>query len=369
MESRRHIRNIGILAHIDAGKTSVTERVLHVAGVRREAGSVDEGTTATDYLSVEQQHGITIKTAAVRFNYKQIRFHLLDTPGHVDFSAEVDRVLRVLDGAVIILCAVSGVQVRTGFIAKACRDHALPRIYFINKMDRRGADFAKAVQEIQTELGEIALPLQIPTFEDYRWTGIADLVRELWYPVDVVDGAPIPVALARAPLSSGSREEVRRARELLIDHATEHDDTLLAAVLANEPVSPGQIIEALRPSILEQKLVPVLCGSSFEDISISLLLDAVIDYFPSPEERGCPVATDMKTGEIIRLTPNATELLSAYIFKTVLSRDLEPVAWLRIWSGTVRENAKVTVMPAGKSAVVQRLYGVSGAEVERITEA
>jgi len=369
MQSTGRIRNIGILAHIDAGKTSVTERVLHVAGVRRVAGSVDDGTTATDYLPVEQQHGITIKTAAVRFTHKDIRFHLLDTPGHVDFSAEVDRVLRVLDGAVIVLCAVSGVQVRTGFIAKACRDHSLPRIYFINKMDRRGADFSKAVQEIQTELGETALPLQIPTLDNYRWTGIADLVREQWYPVNIDGGETHSLALDQAPLSSQSREEVMRARDILLERAAEFDDVLIARILENQPISPEMLSNALRPAILEQKLVPVLCGSSFEDTSISLLLDAVIDFFPSPEERGCPPAADTKTGEEIRLGPFADESLSAYIFKTMVSRDLEPVAWLRIWSGTMRENARVAVMPAGKTALIQRLYGVNGAEVERIAEA
>ena len=145
---RAPIRNIGILAHIDAGNTSITERILHVTGVREKAGNVDDGTTTTDYLTVERQHGITIKTAAVRFVHKGVLFNLLDTPGHVDFSADVDRVLRVLDGAVIILCAVSGVQVRTGFIATGCRAHHIPRIYFINKMDRRGADFFSAVKEI-----------------------------------------------------------------------------------------------------------------------------------------------------------------------------------------------------------------------------
>jgi elongation factor G len=369
------IRNIGILAHIDAGKTSITERVLHVAGVREHAGNVDEGTTATDYLNVERQHGITIKTAAVRFLHKGVHFHLLDTPGHVDFSAEVDRVLRVLDGAVIVLCAVSGVQVRTGFIASGCRAHHIPRIYFINKMDRRGANFFDALREIAGELGEPVLPLQIPTFEEYRWNGIVDLVEMHWYPASLdrpdagsVAEPDIPAVLPveKAPLTEESRRLVAEYREKLLDRASIYDDNLMEKIVNGENISPDEIRAALRGPIYRQEITPALCGSSFSDISSALLLDATIDYLPDPRARGCPVARDVKNAQEVKLAAEPGAPFSAYIFKTVLSADLDALAWIRVWSGTIREDMKVMAMPARKLARIQHLYGIHGADIEPV---
>lgn len=374
-EPRAPIRNIGILAHIDAGKTSITERVLHVAGVRAEAGNVDDGTTATDYLNVERQHGITIKTAAVRFLHRGVLFHLLDTPGHVDFSAEVDRVLRVLDGAVIVLCAVSGVQVRTGFIASGCRAHSIPRIYFINKMDRRSADFHEAVRQVAGELGEPVLPLQIPTFEEQRWSGIVDLVEMRWYPVSLDRGiqetsvdAP-SFAISEAPISESARIEASEYREKLLDRASMFDDSLMAKIIEGTDVSAAEIRAALRPPIYRQELSPVLCGSSFSDISSALLLGAIIDYLPDPHSRGCPAAKDLQHSKSIKLEATADALFSAYIFKTVIEPDLSAIAWLRIWSGTIKENAKVIAIPAKKHVHIQHLYGIHGAEIEPVQSA
>ncbi len=372
------IRNIGILAHIDAGKTSVTERLLHVAGVRERAGNVDEGTTATDYLTVERQHGITIKTAAVRFLHKGVQFHLLDTPGHVDFSAEVDRVLRVLDGAVIVLCAVSGVQVRTGFIASGCRAHHIPRIYFINKMDRRGADFFGTLKEIAGELGEHVIPLQIPTFEDYCWNGIVDLVEMSWYPVsigrreegDVAEaGLPAAVPVEDAPLTEESRRLAAEYRDKLLDRASMYDDNLMERIVDGKPISSDEIRAALRGPVYRQEITPALCGSSFCDISSALLLDAIIDYLPDPFSRGCPPAKDLKSARELRLDADPDARFSAYIFKTALSADLDALAWLRVWSGTIREGMRVMAMPAQKLVQIQHLYGIHGAEVEPIQKA
>ncbi len=397
-DPRPPIRNIGILAHIDAGKTSITERVLHVAGVRPHAGNVDDGTTATDYLNIERQHGITIKTAAVRFLHRGVLFHLLDTPGHVDFSAEVDRVLRVLDGAIIVLCAVSGVQVRTGFIASGCRAHAIPRIYFINKMDRRGADFHEAVQQVAGELGEPVLPLQIPTFDGQLWNGIVDLVEMRWFPVsieknalesgadnsaslsaetsalgDLTDVRPLRGAitypLADAPISERARDEAREYREKLLDRASMYDDALMAKVLEGADIAAEKIRAALRGPIYRQELTPVLCGSSFSDISSALLLEAIIDYLPDPEPRGCPEAKDLQRGVTIRLPATADAFFSAYIFKTVVGPDLDAIAWLRIWSGTIRDNARVTAIPAKKHVQIQHLYGIHGSEIEPVQTA
>jgi len=366
------IRNIGILAHIDAGKTSITERVLHVAGVRAHAGNVDEGTTATDYLTVERQHGITIKTAAVRFFHKGVLFHLLDTPGHVDFSAEVDRVLRVLDSAIIVLCAVSGVQVRTGFIASGCRAHAIPRIYFINKMDRRGADFPEAVKQIAGELGEPAVPLQIPTFDEQRWSGIVDIIEMRWYPAllektgqtspELTEGIPVEAA----PIDESFMPEIKAYRDKLLDRASMYDDFLMEKIVEGKEISAQEIRTALREPIQRQEIAPVLCGSSFSDISSSLLLDAIIDFLPDPLSRGCPVAKDLLHSRDIRLDATSDAPFSAYIFKTVLGFDSNVVSWLRIWSGTIRENMKLMALPARKHIHIEHLYGIHGAEIESI---
>ncbi len=385
-EPRPPIRNIGILAHIDAGKTSITERILHVAGVRTQAGNVDDGTTTTDYLNVERQHGITIKTAAVRFLHRGVLFHLLDTPGHVDFSAEVDRVLRVLDGAVIVLCAVSGVQVRTGFIAGGCRAHAIPRIYFINKMDRRGADFHEAVRQVAVELGEPVLPLQIPTFDGQLWTGIVDLVEMRWFPVSPDKGTreadadtsastladastfdhSISYTIADAPITERARDDARKYREKLLDRASMYDDALMTKILDGADLSAEEIRAALRAPIYRQELTPVLCGSSFSDISSALLLDAIIDYLPDPESRGCPEAKDLQHATILRLKATPSAPFSAYIFKTVIGPDLNAIAWLRIWSGTIRENARVSAIPAKKHVQIQHLYGIHGSEIDEV---
>ena len=372
------VRNIGILAHIDAGKTSITERLLHVAGVREQAGNVDDGTTATDYLNVERQHGITIKTAAVHFLHRGVHFHLLDTPGHVDFSSEVERVLRVLDGAVIVLCAVSGVQVRTGFIASGCRAYHIPRIYFINKMDRRGADFFRAMREIAGELGEPVLALQIPTFEDCSWNGVADLVDMRWYPVSIEKTTmgneaglnserSCPVELSS--LSEESRRLIAVYREKILDLASMYDDNLMAKIVNGESVSAEEIRTALRAPIQRQEIAPVLCGSSFSDISCVLLLNAIIDYVPAPSARGCPIAKDLKNEKDLRLKADPDAPFSAYIFKTILDADLKALAWLRIWSGTIREGMRVVAMPAKKIINIQHLYGINGANIEPIQTA
>ncbi|MEN6381972.1 MAG: GTP-binding protein [Rectinema sp.] len=381
---RAPIRNIGILAHIDAGKTSITERILHVTGVREKAGNVDDGTTTTDYLTVERQHGITIKTAAVRFVHKGVLFNLLDTPGHVDFSAEVDRVLRVLDGAVIILCAVSGVQVRTGFIATGCRAHHIPRIYFINKMDRRGADFFSAVKEIAGELGEPVLPLQIPTFEDYHWNGIVDLIDMSWYPVlsneeeneSENKGDKIATAssehhfpIENAPITEEMRRFALESREKLLDRVSMYDDSLMEKLISGRTVSEKEIRSALIAPIWKQEVTPILCGSSFSDISSRLLMDAIIDYLPDPYSRGCPPAKDMKTGKEIRLEAKPDAPFSAYIFKTAFDADLNTLAWIRLWSGQLREGMKVMAMPFKKIAQMKHLYGINGAEIEKIDSA
>lgn len=367
--SSSDIRNIGVLAHIDAGKTSVTERILHVAGVRSVPGSVDEGTTLTDYLGVERRHGITIKTAAVRFSYRNCRFHLLDTPGHVDFTAEVERVLQVLDGAVIVLCAVSGVQVRTGVIAKACRDHSLPRIYFVNKMDRRGADFHHALQQIKEELHEPAVALQIPIHTGQTWQGIADIVRGVWIPNGMENESNRMLPLDGAPLEEQDRLAITQATETMLDTLSMHDDEILSDLVQGRFPDPFAITHALRRAVVSGRLVPVFCGSSFSDPSIAALMDGIIDYFPDPVARGCPEGIDPSNRTIRRFAPMPDAPLSAYIFKTVLHEEMGLLGWARIWSGTLRESMRVQVHPGRSNATVRRLFGVQGAEVEQIGNA
>lgn len=340
------VRNIGILAHVDAGKTSITERILQLAGVKQEAGAVDEGTTSTDYLTVERAHGITIKSAAVRFIWNDRDIHLIDTPGHVDFGSEVDRALRILDGAVIALCAVSGVQARTETISLACRDRGLPRLYFINKMDRAGADFQGVLANLRERLEPAALPVQWPLFVGQKWAGYADL-RE---------------PRVRATETTAS-PETAVARNLLLERLAEIDDSIMEYFIKDADPPRHLVDVALRRAVVSGEIVPVLCGSAFDPSSVAALLDAVVDCLPSPESGRRVSGTDPRTGKTISLDPDPRSPLSAFVFKTRKVSSGEVFAWTRIWSGSLRSGSKVYDARSGKDLGIRNVYGIHADEL------
>ena len=362
------IRNIGVLAHVDAGKTSITERILYLAGLRREAGTVDEGTTATDYLSVERRHGITVKSAAVRFEWGGCAVHLIDTPGHVDFGNEVDRALRILDGAVIALCSVSGVQARTEVIARACAGRSLPRLYFINKMDRSGADFFGIVEELRAGLEPKAVAFQCPVYEGQKWTGIVDLVTMKVLMFDA--GEPRPAEMpSLSSLSADTRTKVLSARALLVEKIAELDEEILALYASDRQISAGKLGFALGKAAKAGGLVPVLCGSAFFDASVKLLLDAVTALLPSPGEAKIPEGLDPRTNTAANLLPSRDTPLAAFVFKTLSDEVGDFFAWTRIWSGTMKAGRKIFDARSGKDIAVKKIFGIHADSLVEMKEA
>jgi len=354
------VRNIGILAHVDAGKTSITEKILFLAGLKRETGTVDEGTTATDFLSVEKRHGITVKSAAVRFEWGGRTVHLIDTPGHVDFGHEVDRALRILDGAIIALCAVSGVQARTEVIAQASAERALSRIYFVNKMDRPGADFFGVIDELRSLLEPRAVAVQCPILENRKWVGIADLVTMKARRFDDPPGQTIPAD--GLPL-------VDEARADLLERLADTDEGLLARYAADEQIPIPLVREGLKRAVHSCALSPVFCGSAFVDESIALLLDWAIDLLPSPEEAGIPEGIDQRTGNPAQLIAFSTAPLAAFVFKTVADASGDVVAWTRVWSGTLRSGRKILEVRTGKDISIRKIFGIHAQSLEECESA
>jgi len=368
------IRNIGVLAHVDAGKTSITERMLFLAGLRREAGAVDQGTTATDYLTVERLHGITVKSAAVRFDWGGAAVHLVDTPGHVDFGNEVDRTLRILDGAVIALCSVSGVQARTEVIAGACADRNLPRLYFINKMDRAGSDFSGIVDELRGGLEPDAAALQIPLFEERRWAGIVDLVRmEAWhFAKATAEGEDGTIALpepAHVSLSPSSFKVALAARALLIEKVAERDEAILDLYASNREIPPEALARAAAEAVKACRLVPVLCGSAFSDASIRLLLDAVVSLLPSPAEAAVPAGIDPRSKAPVALSPTRDSPLAAFVFKTLRDSVGDNYAWTRIWTGSISSGRKVLDARSAKDVAIRKIFGIHADSLLELKEA
>jgi len=398
--SPRPIRNIGILAHIDAGKTSLTERILFVSGRIRNAGDIDEGTTATDYLDVERERGITVKAAAAHLEWPRraqaeggergtasegvapLRINLIDTPGHVDFSSEVDRSLRALDGAVVLLCAVAGVQSRTETLFRACVRRGAARLAFVNKMDRRGASFRRAFDDLRRILEPRAVAIHLPWGEGESFRGVVDLVEMSAYDLCAGQGGgppsrgsvprppalPVPLELAAAATQARSA-----LIEALASEAGEGGSAggpaaaLLEDYVAGRETEPAALRAALRAATLAGKATPVLCGSAFADGAAVLLLDAVADYLPAPEEAVMPEGRDPSTGAAIRPVPG--DPFSALVFKTVSDDSLGRLSWVRLWSGTAAAGDKVLDARTGRSPRISRIFRIQADKLETVDRA
>ncbi|MCE1196334.1 GTP-binding protein [bacterium] len=363
------IRNIGVLAHVDAGKTSITEKMLYLAGLRREAGNVDEGTTATDYLSVERLHGITVKSAAVRFAWKDADVRLIDTPGHVDFGNEVTRALRILDGAVIALCAVSGVQARTEVIVAACARRRLPRLYFVNKMDRVGADFDGVVRNLAAALEPSAVAFQVPLFVDRAWVGVADLIGMRAWRFGAGEGgggADVEAPLADFPESA---EAVADARARLVERLAERDDAILSLYAENREVPAEVLAAAAALQVRDCLLAPVFCGSAFVDGSVGLLLDAVIGLLPSPANAAVPAGTSPRGGEPIATKSDPAGPIAAFVFKAAVGESGEVLAWTRVWSGTLTVGRKLVDARTSKPVSLRKIFGIQAESLIELGEA
>ncbi|HRI55542.1 MAG TPA: elongation factor G [Anaerolineae bacterium] len=330
-DSLRLIRNIGIIAHIDAGKTTTTERILFYSGTTYRLGNVDEGTTVTDWMEQERERGITITAAAITSSWREYQINVIDTPGHIDFTAEVQRSLRVLDGGVVVFDGVAGVEPQSETVWRQADRYDVPRICFVNKMDRLGANFWRTVGMIRERLNGNPIPIQLPVGIEATFRGVVDLIEQkAWFFSDQLGAKP---ELAEVPAEMV--ELVQEHRERLIEAVAETDDSLMHKYLEGEEISNGEIRAALRQATLRSQLVPVLCGTALRNKGIQPLLDAVVDYLPSPIDIPSMIGINPYTGKEEERTADPKGPLAALCFKIVTDPYMGRLAYLRIYSGTL----------------------------------
>ena len=345
------IRNIGIMAHIDAGKTTTTERILYYTGVNYKIGEVHDGAATMDWMEQEQERGITITSAATTCEWRDHRVNIIDTPGHVDFTIEVERSLRVLDGAVAVFCGVGGVEPQSETVWHQADKYGVPRVAFVNKMDRVGADFPRAVEMIRERLGANAVPLQLPIGGEEDFEGVVDLIRnQALYWEDESLGAKFRADEIPEPL----REVASEARDQLLEAASEFDDELMARYLDGEEVSAESLVFALRKGTIALEVVPVLCGSSFKNKGVQPLLDAVVDYLPSPTDIPPIEGTRPKDGETVPRKADDSEPFAALAFKLVSDKHAGHLAYMRVYSGTAKTGDTLLNAGHGKKQRVGR---------------
>ncbi len=347
-----HVRNIGIMAHIDAGKTTTTERILYYTGRTHKMGEVHEGGAVMDWMAQEQERGITITSAATTAFWRDFRINIIDTPGHVDFTVEVERSLRVLDGAIAVFDSVAGVEPQSETVWRQADRYGVPRIAFINKMDRTGADFFAAVQSMVDRLGANPIPVQLPIGQEEHFRGVVDIVEmqgTVWE-----DDLGTKVATVEIPEELS--EQADEYHHQLIDAVAEHDEELLETYLTDESaVTPEMIRRALRKATLAITVTPVFLGSAFKNKGVQPLLDAVVDYLPSPLDVPPIHGVDPRTGHELSRRPSEDEPFSALAFKVMSDPYVGKLTYFRVYSGKVKAGERVMNVTTGKTERVGRL--------------
>ncbi len=331
------VRNIGVIAHIDAGKTTTTERILFYTGRTHRMGSVDSGSTVTDWMEQERERGITIVSAAISARWREHPINLIDTPGHIDFTAEVQRCLRVLDGAVVVFDAVHGVEPQSETVWRQADRYRVPRLCFVNKMDRLGASFEHAVATIEQRLGARVACVQLPLGEESAFQGVIDLVE----PRVVRWPDPEGARYVHEPVPGTQRQAVLTARGRLVESVAEVDDALLALYVEGVEPTPEQLRDALRRATVAGRLFPVLCGAALRNLGIQPLLDAVVDYLPAPGEVGAVQCTDPRTGAAVERAPAEEAPVAALVFKIVNDPYVGHLAYVRVYAGCLRSGMSV----------------------------
>ena len=358
-------RNIGIMAHIDAGKTTTTERILYYTGVNYKIGEVDEGTATMDWMIQEQERGITITSAATACYWRDHRINIIDTPGHVDFTIEVERSLRVLDGAVAIFCSVGGVEPQTETVWRQADKYRVPRIAFVNKMDRLGADFFRVVRMVQDRLGARPLPIQIPIGAEEHFRGVIDLVQMkaiLWMEESL--GAKYRVE----PIPSELAAQAEECREKLLESVADCDESIMEKYLDGREITETELRRAIRKAGLELRLVPVLCGAAFRNKGVQPLLDAVIDYLPSPLDIP-PVRGKHPASQREEERPPSDEApFSALAFKIMTDPFVGTLTFFRVYSGVLFSGSSIYHSTKGKRERVGRLLKMHANKREEIKE-
>jgi elongation factor G len=358
------VRNIGIIAHIDAGKTTVTERILFYTGRTYKVGAVDEGTAVMDWMAQERERGITITAAATTCHWQEHRINIIDTPGHVDFTAEVERSLRVLDGGVVVLDAVAGVEAQSETVWRQADRYHVPRICFINKMDRVGADFYHTVDMIEERLRAKAIPIQLPWGKENQFKGIIDLVEnKAWLFSDDVNVAPV-----ESPIPEEEREGAARRRISMIERLAENDDHLMLLYVEGKEIGSEQIRAAVRRLTLANRIVPVFCGTALRNKGIQPLLDAVVDYLPSPLDVPPLSVIDLQTGETDIRPASDDASFSALAFKVVADPFMGRLVYFRVYSGKIQAGKQVLNSSKGRKERLGRLILMHANRREEIEE-
>jgi len=358
-------RNIGIIAHIDAGKTTTTERIMFYTGKTHRIGSVDEGTTVTDWMVQERERGITIVSAAVSAEWNGYQFNLIDTPGHIDFTAEVQRSLRVLDGGVVVFDAVQGVEPQSETVWRQADRYGVPRICFVNKMDRVGASYERTIESIKDRLGANPIPMQVPIGFEATFRGVVDLLTmtaTTWE--DDLGKEPKVIEIP-----DDLKEQAVEARKHMVEKIAELDDELIMKFLEAEEISIDELKVALRKGVLANKAYPVFAGSSLKNKGVQVLLDAVIDYLPSPADIPAVNATDPKNDDaVIELHTDDSGPLAALVFKIVTDPYVGRLAYVRVYSGVINQGQSVQNSTKGRKERIGRLIRMHADHREDVTE-
>ena len=346
------LRNIGIIAHIDAGKTTTTERILYYTGVSHKMGEVHEGTATMDWMEQEKERGITITSASTTCFWRGHMINIIDTPGHVDFTVEVERALRVLDGAVGVFCAVGGVEPQSETVWRQADKYHVPRIAFVNKMDRIGADFFNVVREIDEKLNGNPLVIQLPVGSESDFVGVVDLIKMkavIW------DSDVLGATFSEKDIPEELADQALEYRNLMIEKLADFDDAIMEKYLEGEEISEEEIKRAIRKATIETKLTPVLCGSAFKNKGVQPLLDAVVDFLPSPVDIPPVKGIDPKTGEEITRKASESEPLALLAFKIMSDPYVGKLTYFRVYSGTLKAGSYAYNSTKGKTERIGRL--------------
>lgn len=359
------IRNIGITAHIDAGKTTTSERMLFYTGIIHRMGEVHDGNAVMDWMAQEKERGITITSAVTTCFWKKKQINIIDTPGHVDFTAEVERSLRILDGAIGIFCAVGGVEPQSETVWHQADRYKIPRIAFINKMDRVGADFDHVVEMIQDRLTQNAAPIQIPIDCEDKFSGIIDLIsmKACYFESETMG---INYHYEKIP-----KEQLERAKEYrahLLESISEYDDTLMEKYLEEKEIPPDEIISVVRKAVIHHQFIPVLCGSSLKNTGVQLLLDAIINYLPSPLDTPPVIAINKKSEEIKEIFPEIKDTFSALAFKVQIDKYVGKLIYIRVYSGSVKRSSTIINQTNNKKERISRILQMHSNKKKDIAE-
>ncbi len=359
------IRNIGIMAHIDAGKTTTTERILFYSGKVHKMGEVDKGTATMDWMTQEQERGITITSAATTCKWDNCVINIIDTPGHVDFTVEVERSLRVLDGAIGIFCGVAGVQPQSETVWRQADRYNVPRIAYVNKMDRIGADYLRVVRMIRETLGSEAYPINLPVGAEDSFCGVIDLINLKAYIYEDELGA----GYITRDLTDDELEEVMEHRSILLEKIAENDDRILEKYLEGLSISPDEINQALRRLTISNKIVPILCGSSFKNKGVQMLLDAIVSFLPAPIDIPAVTGIEPDTGIEIQRKADIREDMCALAFKVVVDPYVGKLTYFRVYSGKIKVGSNVLNSEKNKKERIARILKMHANHREEIAEA